>query len=57
MFPGLKKKTKISDKVRSDKFSHWIDKAKQQRCAKCEKKQHYIYFCKKIQCSSTPRMF
>ena len=41
MFPGSRKETKVSDKVRFDKLSYWIGKAKQQRCADVEK-QHYL---------------
>ena len=33
MFPGSRKKTKVSDEVRFDKLSPWINKAKQRRCA------------------------
>ena len=42
MFPGSRKKTKISDQVRFDKLSHWIRKGEQRRCAECGK-QHYIF--------------
>ena len=42
MFPGSRKKTIVSDEIRFDKLSHWIDKAKQRRCAECGKK-HYIF--------------
>ena len=45
MFPGARKKTKVSDEVRFDKLSPWISKAKQSRCAECGERT--LYFCEK----------
>ena len=53
MFPGSRKKPKVSDQVRFDKLSHWIRKAKQRRCAECGKTT--LYFCEK-KCCSIPRI-
>ena len=46
MFPGSRKKTKVSDEVRFNKSSHWMGKGKQQQCAECAKKKP-LYFHKK----------
>ena len=46
MLPGLRRKTKVSDKFRSDKLSHWISKVKQQPRAECGKITPY--FCEKF---------
>ena len=45
LFPGSRKETKVSDKVKSDILSSWTGKAKQGRCAECGKTT--LYFCKK----------
>ena len=45
IFPGSRKKTKVSDEVRFDKLSHLIGKAKQRRCAEYAKTT--LYFCEK----------
>ena len=37
MFPGSRKKTKVSDEVRFGKLSHWIVKAKKRRSDECGK--------------------
>ena len=46
MLPGLRRKTKVSDKFRSDKLSHWISKVKLQPYAECGKITPY--FCDKF---------
>ena len=55
MFPGSRKKTKVSDEVRFDKLSQWIGKAKQQRCAECRKTT--LYFCEKCNVALHPECF
>ena len=45
MFPGSRKKTKVSDEVMFDKLIHWIGKAKQRRCAEFGKTT--LCFCEK----------
>ena len=45
MFPGSRKKTRVSDEVKFDKLSHLVGKAKQRRCAECGKTT--LYFCEK----------
>ena len=45
MFPGSRKKTKVSDEVKFDKLSHLIGKAKQRQCAECGKAT--LDFCEK----------
>ena len=55
MFSGSSKKSKVSDEVRFDKLSHWIGKAKQQRCAECGKARPY--FCEKCNAALHPECF
>ena len=55
MFPGSRKKTKVSDDVRFDKLSHWIGKAKQRRCAESGKTT--LYFCEKCNAALHPKGF
>ena len=55
MFPGSRKKTKISDQVRLDKLSHWIGKAKQRRCAEYGKTT--LYFFEKCNVTLHPECF
>ena len=55
MFAGSRKKTKVSDEVRFDKLSHWIGKAKQQRCAECGKTTQC--FCEKYNVALHPEYF
>ena len=52
MFPGSRKKTKISDEVKFDKLSYWIGKAKQRRCGKVT-----LYFCEKCNVTLHPECF
>ena len=40
MFPGSRKKPKVSDEVRFDKLSPWINKAKQRSVLNMEKQQN-----------------
>ena len=54
MFPGSRKKAKVSDEVRFDKLSHWIGKAKQRRCAQCGKT---LYFSEKCNVALYPYCF
>ena len=54
-FPGSRKEIKVSDEVRFDKLSHWIGKAKQQRCAECGKTRPY--FCEKCNVALQPECF
>ena len=46
MFPGSRKKTKVSDEVRFDKLSHWISKVK---CGKTT-----LHFCEKCNVALHP---
>ena len=55
MFPGSRKKTKVSNEVRFDKFSHWIGKAKERRCAECEKTT--LHFSEKYNLVLHPECF
>ena len=55
MFPGSRKKTRVSDEVRFDKLSHWIGKAKQGGCAECGKTT--LYFCEKCNAALHPECF
>ena len=55
MFPGSRKKIKVSDEVRFDKLSHWINKAKQQRCAECGKTA--LHFLEKCNVALHPECF
>ena len=55
MFPGFRKKTKVSNEVRFDKLSHWIGKAKQLRCAECEKTT--LHFSEKCNFALHPECF
>ena len=53
MFPGSRKKSRVSDEVRFDKLTHWIGKAKQRRCAECGK----MFFCEKCNIALHPEYF
>ena len=55
MFPGSRKRTKVSDEVRFDKLSHWIIIEKQGRCTECG--ETTLYFCKKCKVALHPEFF
>ena len=55
MFPGSRKKTKVSDELRFDKLSHGIGKAKIKRCAECGKTT--LCFCGKCNVALHPAHF
>ena len=55
MFPGSRKKSKVSDKVGFDKLSHSIGKAKQQQCVECGKTT--LYFFEKCNVALHPECF
>ena len=55
MFPGSRKKTKVSDEVRFDKLSHWIGKVKQRRCGEFRKTA--LCFCEKYNVALHPECF